>query len=151
MPFECANMEKNQIQALIDRHLKFYQTLNDGSRKPDTAAQVHFVKVCRGALLPETDHERAYMAYRQSKAKQEYNTEEPAIRSKPTVGQKPRPAYKKPPLRTFAQPQPNRSQAAGTKPVSQPNWKRFIDEPLGTRDDFRKDSAGNKNRARYPK
>lgn len=144
MVFGGANVENNQIQALIDRHLKFYQSLDDGSREPDTAAQVHFVRVCRGALRSETDHERAYMAYRQSKSIQEDNTEEPPIR------QKPQPTYKKPPIRTFPQPQPP-SQAPGTKPVSPPDHGIFIDEPLGTRDDFKKDSAGNRNRARYPK
>lgn len=48
---------------LLDRNLKFYRSLDEGSRKPETPAQQHFVKVCRGQAHPRTQHEIAYSRY----------------------------------------------------------------------------------------
>src|SRR5437588_541582 len=46
---------------LIDQHLNFYLCLAQGTRGPDSAAQRHFVAVCRGAAHPETPHEVAFL------------------------------------------------------------------------------------------
>lgn len=73
---------------LIRRHRKFYEQLDRGRLTPTTDAQRHFVKVCRGSAPPVTDHERAYMAYKEQNRK--------LARAKPTTpassGPRPRPA-----------------------------------------------------------
>jgi hypothetical protein len=133
-------MEKNTFQVLIARHLKFYQALDDGSRAPNTALQVHFVSVCRGEWLPQTDHERAYMAYRQSKLEQAGNTPKPA-KAKP-VQQQTRKLTPRKPVK------PDHRPAPGTKPAHPPSYVRFEDEPWGTRAAFNQDSGRNRNRSR---
>lgn len=49
---------------LLIAHFQFYSALDSGRRTPTTAAQRHFVAVCRGTELPETDHERAYSRFK---------------------------------------------------------------------------------------
>ena len=48
---------------LIEKHLKFYQSLDKGQRIPTTTEQKHFVDVCRGNAKPITDHEIAYVKF----------------------------------------------------------------------------------------
>ena len=48
---------------LIERYLKLYLSLDQGTRNPDTPAQGHFVSVCRGEASPRTQHEIAYTKY----------------------------------------------------------------------------------------
>jgi uncharacterized protein YifE (UPF0438 family) len=49
---------------LISRHLKFYKDLESGKRTPTTEAQIHFVAACKNEATPETEHEIAYIKYR---------------------------------------------------------------------------------------
>ena len=49
-------------------HYAFYHALDTGGRVPSTPAQEHFVAVCRGIAIPETDHERAYMRFKRAVA-----------------------------------------------------------------------------------
>jgi len=49
---------------LLDEHLQFYLGLADGTRKPSTPAQEHFVEVARGLLPAESEHERAFLKWR---------------------------------------------------------------------------------------
>ena len=51
-------------EVLIQKHLAFYLSLETGTRKPNTAAQRHFVAVCRGAARPTTVHEVAFVKWR---------------------------------------------------------------------------------------
>jgi hypothetical protein len=51
-------------RALITKHLPFYLSLANGTRKPDTGAQRHFVAVCRGTARPTTPHELAFVKWR---------------------------------------------------------------------------------------
>src|SRR5262245_58482360 len=51
---------------LLIAHYAFYRALDSGGRAPTTSAQQHFIAVCRGAALPETDHERAYSRFKQA-------------------------------------------------------------------------------------
>lgn len=51
-------------QGMINRHLKFYQSLDYGKRVPSTPAQEHFVSVCRGETRIQTEHEYIYIKYR---------------------------------------------------------------------------------------
>ncbi len=49
-------------------HYGFYRSLDSGTRVPTTEAQRRFVAVCRGTLIPETAHERAYLRFKQAVA-----------------------------------------------------------------------------------
>lgn len=48
---------------LLDEWLPFYLSLAEGSHEPTTTAQEHFVRVTRGLVPAETDHERAFMKW----------------------------------------------------------------------------------------
>jgi uncharacterized protein YifE (UPF0438 family) len=48
---------------LINRHLRFYEALAKGLRKPTTEAQRHFVEVTGGRATVSTAHELAYIKY----------------------------------------------------------------------------------------
>ncbi len=48
----------------MNESLRFYFDLDAGVRQPQTEAQRHFVKVCRGEAAPETPHERVYLRIR---------------------------------------------------------------------------------------
>jgi uncharacterized protein YifE (UPF0438 family) len=52
------NISSDDSKLLI-AHYKFYHDLDTGDRVPTTPAQHHFVAVCRGLSVPETNHERA--------------------------------------------------------------------------------------------
>ena len=58
---------------LLIAHYSFYRALDLGSRAPTTPAQRQFIAVCRGAALPETDHERAYARFKQAVAAADIN------------------------------------------------------------------------------
>ncbi len=49
---------------LLAEHLEFYRGLVDGTRKPSTSAQEHFVAVARGLVPAESEHERAFLKWR---------------------------------------------------------------------------------------
>jgi uncharacterized protein YifE (UPF0438 family) len=51
-------------EALIRKYAVYYRALEKGDHEPSTPAQHHFVAVCRGDALPETDHEIAYLKFR---------------------------------------------------------------------------------------
>ena len=51
-------------KSLTQKHRKFYEALENGSRKPDSEAQLHFIKVCKGKTPAKTEHEFAYLKYR---------------------------------------------------------------------------------------
>lgn len=59
-------MDEARFAALIRRHLPFYQALASGVRAPATAAQRRFVAVARGEAPPETEHEQAYLRWREA-------------------------------------------------------------------------------------
>ncbi|GEM_PF-4855433 len=62
-------MRLNQKERqLIERYLSFYVELDSGKRTPNTADQKRFVKVCKGLVQPETEHEKAYIKYKQTGA-----------------------------------------------------------------------------------
>jgi hypothetical protein len=60
-----ATFDENDRRLLVT-HYSFYRDLDSGKRAPTTLAQSHFVAVCRGTELPETDHERAYARFKQA-------------------------------------------------------------------------------------
>lgn len=53
----------NDQKKLVEKWETFYKSLKDGSRKPETEAQKHFVKVMNGYAKAETDHEKAYLNF----------------------------------------------------------------------------------------
>jgi len=61
-------MDEARFAALIRRHLPFYRALAEGARAPATAAQRRFVAVARGEAEPETEHERAFLRWREAVA-----------------------------------------------------------------------------------
>ncbi|MDM8551682.1 DUF413 domain-containing protein, partial [Desulfobacterales bacterium HSG2] len=51
-------------ESLIRRYYAFYRSLDEGTRKPQTAEQRQFEAVCRGYRNARTVHERAYLKYK---------------------------------------------------------------------------------------
>jgi uncharacterized protein YifE (UPF0438 family) len=77
-------MDEARFAALIRRHLPFYQALAAGLRVPATAAQRRFVAVARGEAEAESEHERAYLRWREAAARADRAlAEEPASRFAP--------------------------------------------------------------------
>ena len=62
-------------RALMDKWSEFYRSLAEGTRKPKTMAQLHFVAVLQGFTEPETEHEMAYVKYLDSQRTSEPETE----------------------------------------------------------------------------
>ena len=48
---------------LLRRHFEFYKSLANGTRQPETDKQKHFVAVCQGQILPQTEHEIAFAKF----------------------------------------------------------------------------------------
>jgi uncharacterized protein YifE (UPF0438 family) len=117
--------------SLIAPYIKALQELDRGVRVPQTALQAHFVEVCRGDAQPTTAYERAYLAWRgkeQQRLKRE--AEEQAGR------------------RQLNSNKANETAVVSPKSVpgrwSDPKpYARFVVEPLGTREDFKKDRGAN--------
>jgi hypothetical protein len=61
---ESAGWSESDRRLLL-AHYVFYRALDSGSRLPTTAAQEHFLSVCRGTKPPQTDHEHAYTRFKQ--------------------------------------------------------------------------------------
>jgi uncharacterized protein YifE (UPF0438 family) len=59
-----------QEKVLLYKYFEFYRALETGKRKPNTAAQRHFVAVCQGRASAETVHEKAYAKYMRLRAMQ---------------------------------------------------------------------------------
>jgi len=59
-----------QEEALLERHMDFYRSLETGQRKPTTEAQEHFVRVSRALAAAETIHELAYVKHMSLRAAQ---------------------------------------------------------------------------------
>jgi hypothetical protein len=209
-------MDRTRLGELIELNLPFYRDLDTGLREPTTPDQRRFVKVCRGELQAQSEHERAYMAYCQgalskdgdgpqktdyidhlnrigptvntsgpfqkrmpkprnsspksarkselqrkiaeNRAKSKALRKEAAqkkyanlIRSGQIKGKQSMGAPKKSDWETSSPYVSSGGKPGGTKPVQEPAGRRYIAEPLGSRDDFKKDSASNRNRAMKPK
>ena len=61
------------------------------------------------------------------------------------------PTLQNPDIKKLKREGPWVSTPTGTKPVSAPTHKRFISEPLGSREDFKKDSGRNWSQSKRPK
>jgi uncharacterized protein YifE (UPF0438 family) len=130
-------MTSTEPPRLIAPYIKALQELDRGVRVPRTNAQVHFVEVCRGGAQPTTAYERAYLAWRE-KEQRFLNHEGPA-RPRKLHGKRERETNVTP-----AKPRPGRW--SDPKP-----YARFVDEPLGTREDFKRDRGANFAAARRDK
>ena len=51
------------IDALLAKHIEFYEALRTKERRPKSAAQRQFQDVAWGKAEPVTDHEHAYVYY----------------------------------------------------------------------------------------
>ena len=58
-----------RYQALINRYLSFYESLHFKRMHAKTAAQRQFQDVAWEACAPETEHERAYVWYLESRGR----------------------------------------------------------------------------------
>ena len=117
--------------SVIAPYIKALQELDRGVRVPQTALQVHFVEVCRGGAQPTTAYERAYMAWRgkeQQRLKLEAEEQAGRRRLNRTRGNE------------AAVVPPKLVPGAGLIPKP---YARFVAEPLGTREDFKKDRGAN--------
>jgi len=125
------SMTSTEPPKLIAPYIKALQELDRGVRIPRTAAQVHFVEACRGGAQPATAYERAYLVWRvQEQRRVKLELEEQAHRKD---------------QRRRGQGEPS---VAPSDPVSG-RWSdpkpyaRFVPEPLGSREDFKRDRAAN--------
>ena len=130
-------MTSTEPPSLIAPYIKALQELDRGVRVPRTAAQAHFVEVCRGGAQPMTAYERAYLAWREKER-----------RLLKLVGQARQ--------RKLDRNRGDGAAVATPKPIpgrwSDPKpFARFVAEPLGTREDFRRDSGANFAAARHNK
>jgi uncharacterized protein YifE (UPF0438 family) len=124
-------MARTPPPKLIAPFIKRLVELDKGLRAPMTALQVHFVEVCRGGAQPTTAYERAYLEWRakeERRRKLELNEARRQKESNRNRDHEPSPAAPLPVPGRWADPKP---------------YARFVAEPLGTREDFRKDKAAN--------
>jgi hypothetical protein len=116
---------------LIAPYIKALQELDRGLRVPRTALQVHFVEVCWGGAQPATAYERAYLMWRAKEQRRLKLELEERARQRESRNNR-----------------TDQSAAVSPKPVpgrwSDPKpYARFVAEPLGTREDFKRDRAVN--------
>jgi hypothetical protein len=121
-------MTNTRPPSLIAPYIKALQELE---RVPRTALQMHFVEVCRGGALPTTAYERAYLAWRAKEQKRLKLELGEAARRRDLLGNRGNETAAVPP-----KPVPGRWSDA--KP-----YARFVAEPLGTREDFKRDRGAN--------
>jgi hypothetical protein len=116
---------------LIAPFIEGLQELDRGFRAPATALQVHFVEVCRGCAQPTTAYERAYLEWRAKEEQHRKAELEEGWRRRELNrdrGHEAAPSSPNPVPGRWADPKP---------------YARFVTEPLGTREDFKKDRAAN--------
>ena len=140
--------------ALIGRHFKFYRQLDLGERTPETEAQRHFVEVCRGRKSAVTPHEFAYMEFKRSREKgapenKKFGDQRETDKKAHRLSTKAKPP-------SFvragsARPAIDRKNVHLIDPRASKPWARHINEPTGSREDFKRDSGRNRSRARQPK
>ena len=138
---------------LIGRHLTFYRALDLGLRTPETESQRNFVEVCRGQRPAATVHEIVYMKFK--RLREGKPSEEPRSGGQ---GQR-KQETKAPGSKEERSTRTTRGGATGAigrgnihliDPRAPKPWTRRIEDPLGSREDFKKDSARNRSRGRRP-
>lgn len=135
--------------ALIERYYTFYRQLDLGERTPKTELQRQFVEVCRGRKPAVTPHEIAYMEFKRSREKRKSREQRTSEQRTHRLSAKARPSSS---MRANpARPAIDRASIHSVDPSAPKPWVRYIDEPLGSREDFKKDSGRNRSRARQPK
>lgn len=135
----------NHQRELLLKYLDHYMALAARRKKPQSPSGYRFLRVCNGKEEPQTDHEIAFVAYCKDLA-------EKAARLR--SAQKLPPPLGKPREKVVLEGDFH----VGSRPVSSPTplrstpgFARKIAEPLGSREDFKKDSARNWARAVKPK
>jgi hypothetical protein len=160
---------------LIKKWLGFYDSLLMGDLLPTSEEQRHFAKVCLGEARPETEHELAYIAYllerrveTLQKTKKYKAAGPPDKPTPPTPRSNPTQRGKEDSKTSYLDDRRAAIEAAerwrqdfeqrsksspppgGTK-KQDAFEKRYVDEPLGSREDFKKDSGRNWSQSRSPK
>ena len=102
-----------------------------GKRHPHTALRKHFVDVCKKRAEPSTEHEVAYLKWRRL--------------GRPDLGKLRRRLIAQSKcdqeLKKITEQAKARDAAERGRQCLTESFKRYIDEPLGTREDFKKDRA----------
>lgn len=155
---------------LIAKYLWFYRQLDTGERAPTTDGQRHFVAVCRGEMRPLTEHEFAYLAYKseEPQRRQELAARLAAKRSavpelegeaarkkdRARADRANRDAKRKKALKQIERRATDRDHTVPIHeidPRAAAPWAAYVEEPIGSRDDFKKDRGRNWSRAKTPK
>jgi|SRR5579883_62078 uncharacterized protein YifE (UPF0438 family) len=116
---------------LIAPYIKVLRELDRGVRVPRTALQFHSVEVCRRATSPMTPHGRAYLAWRAQEQRRLKLEAEAQIRPRE--------------LRRSR----DREKALVVSKLAPGRWSvpkpyaRFVTEPLGARENFKRDWGAN--------
>lgn len=161
------NLTDAQIELILKNH-PFYASLISGERCPETDAQHQFLEVVRGERPATTPHEIAYQAWKQSgvslsilkKEAVKRKKRENSINVSPGIGSSPRRRPSKlselarkdrqVSLADISSQKPssdregsvNRDLIPGAGLATKPkNYARKIDEPWGSREDFKRDRA----------
>lgn len=58
------NFTANEIELLLN-HREFYESLEFGTRQPESENQRHFIQVVEGNCPAESEHEKAYLKFRE--------------------------------------------------------------------------------------
>src|SRR5262245_18374168 len=120
----------------LKKYMRFYRELQSGKRTPQTPLQQNFVDFIRGKTQRAmTIHAKAFSTYLMNPSLYDKHLKDApgAIRAS-----KDRPSTHNDVSRVVHSPTPKRAT---------PSFARFFPEPLGTGDDFRKDSAANRSNA----
>jgi uncharacterized protein YifE (UPF0438 family) len=123
-------MTQVQPPKLIAPYVRTLQDLERGIRAPRTPLQLHFVAVCKGKARPMTEYERAYLLWRSLEREQLKRDTEERRQTESRKGRGSRSADMalQAPAGRWSDPKP---------------YARFVAEPLGTREDFKRDRAAN--------
>jgi hypothetical protein len=128
---KVVSLVSTPLPSLIAPYIKALQELDRGVRVPKTAMQVHFVEVCRGGAQPKTAYERAYLAWRAKEQQRlKLELEGQALRREPHNNRGHETAA--------VPPKPMPGRWSDPKP-----YARYVAEPLGTREDYKRDRGAN--------
>ena len=158
---------------LINKYKKAYSDLDSGKRIPTTALQKHFVDVAHGLAEPNTKHEFAYLKWKKlkererdelrgaqkrktAKSKETYKGKNDAKNSKKHI------SFRQKPVEFSSNdqclgcrakiPSERLRVVPGTRYCAQcaesfsPNYKRYVTETWGTRQDWKRDRSSWKKR-----
>ena len=160
--YQKSNLTLCQLALLLE-HLDFYQALDTGTRESTTDSQRHFVDVARGDIAPATNHEFAYLAYKNDRENADFDLQ--SLRNfvgKPTRQPKGKPVLQShgesyEPRGNYKPSKKSKAKNAGgigilgnsgtsgaiqsPTPKKEKPFARYVKEPWGSRDAWARDKA----------